>query len=69
MAAQELGADNWLGSALVRLPEQPPPPLWEFTGEYWAAKQSGDWSRCPDIYSGGPYDSFHPSPSPAEKRM
>lgn len=21
-----------------------------YTGEYWEAKETGDWSRCPDIY-------------------
>lgn len=59
---QQVGADHWLGSQLVRLPKEPPPPLWEFTGEYWEAKQKLDWSRCPDIYSGGA-DS-----SPSSKR-
>lgn len=49
--AQRAGADKWLGSKLVRLPEEGPPCLWEFTGEYWAAKERLDWASCPDIYS------------------
>lgn len=61
---QQQGADHWLGSALVRLPDQKPPGLWEFTGSYWEAKQRLDWSHSPDIYSGGP-EADEALPSPA----
>ena len=61
---QQQGADHWLGSALVRLPDQEPPGMWEFTGSYWEAKQMTEWSQSPDIYSGGP-EADEPLPSPA----
>jgi hypothetical protein len=59
---QEKGADHWLGSTLVRMPGQEPPCLWQFTGEYWEAKQRLEWGKCPDIYSGGPESASLPSP-------
>jgi hypothetical protein len=27
---------------------------WQFTGSYWLARERGDWSGCPDVYSAAP---------------
>ncbi|KAK9811536.1 hypothetical protein WJX72_005524 [[Myrmecia] bisecta] len=50
---------------LVRTMDKRGESVWVFTGDYWACRETGDWSRCPDIYG----DDKQPAAGHAPHRL